>query len=211
MKYFILIIFILGFLFGGIFWEYPLALYIVLVVIYTIVLFFWEFNVLKQKFTGDFEIKSYRKSMDIFNFVMTIFWTVFLLFDMPSDGELSNFKISILSALLLNQVVLIIMHYIYKSKKPITIVIQNDTFIFNNRWSQKRYLKNLEYIGLTSYGTELKLGFLKKSDVIIPMKEYKKKDFRRFLDILVEKSEHDVYLTDDVVKKFPPISPEAVD
>ena len=75
--------------------------------------------------------------------------------------------------------------------------------VFNNRWPEKRDLKKLNYIGIPSFTGELELGFIKKSDVRLPFKEYKPDEFRRFLEILVEKSEHNVYLTEDVEKKFP--------
>lgn len=201
MKYFISILCIALFLFLGIFWEFSPLFFSVGAVLLVVVLFLWEYNVLTRNFLGDFELKSQRKSINIANVILAILWTTFNLFESNKSGRIVNLYLLFWALPMVD----VIMYFIYKKKTPTTIFIDNDTFTFNNRWVQKRDLKNLTYIGIKMFTAELELGFKKKSDVRISFKEYDKKDFRKFLDILVEKSEHNVYLTDDVIEKFPSV------
>jgi len=209
MKYFIAIIFIGIALICGLSWEFPSWVYVGLVLLFNIFLFFWEYKTLQCDFLGDFEMKSHRKSVDMLNVVFAILYTTMYVFDTLSESETGT-SVLVLVLFWSKPLVDLVMHFMYKKKKPTTIFISGDWLLFNNRWTQKRDLKTLNYIGITSFATELKLGFSKKSDVIIPMKEYKKAAFRQFLNILVEKSDskHEVYLIDDLKKRFPALPEE---
>ncbi|AXG71242.1 hypothetical protein KORDIASMS9_03499 [Kordia sp. SMS9] len=207
MKYYVTILCITSVFFLGLFLDFPLWLLITLNMLIFATLLFWELSVFTNKFKGDFALKSYKKSLDLLKY-LGLFMFVFLVFEKSSWNDLSTFEMSILFFAVAIVSADIIVYSLYKLKHPATIFIHNDEFIFNNCWLKKRNLKNLNYIGISPLAGELVLGFIKKRDVLLPFREYDKKEFRAFLEILVEKSEHNVYLTEKVQNKFPATSLE---
>ncbi|EDP95105.1 hypothetical protein U8527_12890 [Kordia algicida OT-1] len=210
MKYFIGIILVLIILLYGYLWKLPLLISIVLLLLYFFILFFWEYAVLRYKISGEFQMRSYRKSLETFGFAIAIIWTLMYVIDLHTKG-ITNSKLPIVILFWFGSLVNIIMYFMYKKKKPVTVFITGDWLHYNNRWKKKRDLKTLNYIGTSKLATDLILGFTEKSDVIIPMKEYKKEEFRQFLDILIEKSDpkHKVYLIDNLTERFPKQTKEA--
>ncbi|WP_430413141.1 hypothetical protein [Kordia sp.] len=201
MKYAAIILLLLSIMMYGIFSDFPMIANIVLVACVTVVLLLWELSVLKNNFSADFTMKSHSKIFNKSNLLMAIIWSFILIPDIYKEG-FNTFAFISLVMWLMIILIDVLMIFVYKKKKPITIFIDGNTLTFNNPWLQKRDLNNLNYIGIKKPWKELELGFKKKSDIRIPFKEYKIEEFRRFLDILVEKSEHDVYLTDNVLEKF---------
>ncbi|MGH1384630.1 hypothetical protein [Kordia sp.] len=203
MKYFIAIL-TLGVIFLlGIFFEFPLWILIVVNLFLFTILLIWELSVFTHNFKSDITLKSYRKSLNLSKYIGMIPFVFSFLFEKENWNNSSTFEFSMMLFLIIILSADIITYIVYKLRHPVTIFIDNDNLIFNNCWQKKRNLKDLNYIGIPSMTGELELGFIKKEDVRIPFREYDKKQFRHFLEILVEKSEHNVYLTEKVQKKFP--------
>lgn len=210
MKYFITILLLLSVVMYGIIYDFSLIINISFTGLIIVTYILWEYSVLKNDFPANFTMKSYGKNFDKSNLLLAIMWSFFFIPSIYEDG-FNTFAFSGLVIWILIVLLDVFMNFVYKKKKPTTIFIDGDTLVYNNRWIQKRNLNNLNYIGITKYWNEIELGFKKKSDVKIPFKEYKPEEVRHFLDMLVEKSEHDVYLTDNVLKKFPSPILETVD
>jgi hypothetical protein len=203
MKYYIVILSLVAAIFVGFFVEFSLPVFIALITALFMVLFTWECTVFFNKFSGRFQMKSHKKFLDFPRLLVSFTWIFIFIREGKSWDEFDVVEITLL--LLCSSFILLEtgMSLLYMLKKPATVFIDNDTLIYNNPWLKKRDLKNLNYIGISNKMGELELGFVKKSDVRLPFREYDKKEFRQFLEILVEKSTHDVYLTEKVAKKFP--------
>ncbi len=208
MKYYVTILCITSVFFLGLFSDFPLWLLITLNMLIFATLLFWELTVFTNKFKGDFILKSYTKSLNVSKYIGFLPFIFFNIIGKDIWNNNSTFEMSILFFVVAVISVDIIIYSLYRLKHPATIFIHNDEFICNNCWLKKRDLKNLNYIGISPLAGELVLGFIKKRDVLLPFREYDKKEFRAFLEILVEKSEHNVYLTEKVQHKFPATSLE---
>tara|TARA_R110002111_G_scaffold250117_1_gene314329 strand:+ start:60 stop:671 length:612 start_codon:yes stop_codon:yes gene_type:complete len=192
MKYIITLISLIAILVYGQIMEseFPLALNIALIVLIFLTLFLWEYSVLNKSYNCDFKIRSQRKKVGILEFVNALIWTIFL-WSMNDDNNGLVFLISIFWTFPIAQ---LIMWFIYKKKKPFTLFINNNELILNNRWTQKRNLTELTKIRFDRFSKNLKLVFKSKSEVSIKTTEYKADDIQKLLDILIEKSEYDVFV-----------------
>ena len=89
-----------------------------------------------------------------------------------------------------------------KKKKPFTLFIKDSELILNNRWNQKRDLTELTQIRFNRFSKNLKLDFKSKSEISIKITEYKTDDIQKFLEILIEKSENNVFVPNNYKPKI---------
>ena len=178
--------------------EFPITLNILLVVLIFLTSFFWEYSALNNNFESDFKIRSQRKKIGIFDFVNAIIWTGILVFwDYNSDSL-------IFLALIFWSfpIVGLIMRFIYKKKKPFTLFIKDNELILSNRWTQKRNLTELTQIRFDRFSKNLKLDFKSKSEISIKTSEFNVDDIQKLLEILIAKSENNVFIPNNYEPKI---------
>ena len=88
----------------------------------------------------------------------------------------------------------ILIWFIYKAKRPFTVFIKDDELILNKRWYKVRNLPNLVQISYNRFTKSLLLDFKVKSEISIATTEYSTEDINLMLKILIEKSEHNVFI-----------------
>jgi hypothetical protein len=96
----------------------------------------------------------------------------------------------------------LIMWFIYKKKKPFTVFIRDNELILNKRWTQKRNLTELTQIQFDRFSKNLKLDFKSKSGISIKTTEYKTDEIQSLLEILIEKSENEVFVPNNYEQKI---------
>ncbi|MDY2587980.1 hypothetical protein [Winogradskyella aquimaris] len=191
MRYFITILTLMAILFIGQLFEFklPHILNISLVILCFAIFILWEYNTLKKEYVADFKIRSQRKHIDIFNLLYSVFMTLLL---WPWEGDrdiiylISLFWIATLTEL--------IFWFVYKKLKPNRIYIKDNTLILKNRWVEVRNVNELIKIDFNRFTNNLNLHFRTKSEVSINIKDYKPEDLEKLLEILIEKSDHDVFI-----------------
>lgn len=191
MKYFIgftilLIILIYGQIFEK---EFPLAINILLISLILLVSFFQEYSVINKNFDADFKIRSQNKKVSSFQFSFSVFFTMLLFLN-------ENYRHFIFIVLLIwiQPFVEIIMHFIYQSKKPYTLFINNNELTLNRGWTKKRNLNELTQIRFDRFSKILIFNFKSASKISIRTTEYNVEDIQKLLEISIEKSENDVFV-----------------
>lgn len=200
MKYFIaIVISLIGlFVFGTILkTEYSLALEITFTILTFIIAFFWENSLIKKTFDSDFKIKSQRKTISLFDIGMATFWTIYLL--ILGDNSNISYLVFIFWAIPFSE---FIMWFIYKKQKPYTLFIKGNELILNRRWIVKRNLTELTQIQYDRFSKNLKLDFKTKREVSIKTTEYKTNEIQQLLEILIEKSENNVFVPNNYEPKI---------
>jgi|GEM_PF-4040450 len=192
MKYFIpLILLIITLTYGQIMeTEFPLILNIILVVSILLTTVLWEYSVLNKNYESDFKMRSQRKVIGIFELINAIAFTLLLSFPDYSYKD-AIFLILIFWTFPLTE---LIMWFVYKKEKPFTLFIKENELILNKRWTQKRNLTELTQIQFDRFSKNLKLDFKSKSGISIKTTEYKTDDIQTLLEILIEKSENEVFV-----------------
>ena len=201
MKYFIgILISIIGlYVFGIILktdYSYPLK--IVFTTGFFIIAFLWEYSVLNKSFESDFKIRSQKKTISFFDIGMASFWTIYILF-------LTDFRESFSSLIFVFWAIPItefLMWFIYKKQKPYTLFINGNELILNRRWILKRNLTELTQIQYDRFSKNLKLDFKTKRPVSIKATEYKTDEIQKLLEILIEKSENNVFVPNNYEPKI---------
>ncbi|MCF1192873.1 hypothetical protein LRR18_14860 [Mangrovimonas sp. AS39] len=193
MKYYIgMLISLIGlYVFGTILkTDYVIPLKIVFSVAFFITAFLWEYSVLNKSFESEFKIRSQKKTINLFDIGMATFWTLYIL--LWSDfRESFSYLIFVFWVIPLNE---FIMWFIYKKKKPFTIFIKDNELILNKRWILKRNLNELTQIQYDRWSKNLKLDFKTKREISIKSTEYKTEEIQKLLEILIEKSENNVFV-----------------
>jgi hypothetical protein len=193
MKYFIsFLISLTGvFVFGTILkTEYSLVLKIVFTSLTFIVAFLWEYSLLNKTFDSDFKIRSQKKTISLYDFGMGIFWTLYILL-LSDNRETLSYLIFVFWAIPFSE---FIMWFIYRKQKPYTLFIKGNELILNRRWIVKRNLTELSQIQYDRFSKNLKLDFKAKREISIKTTEYKTDEIQKLLEILIEKSEHNVFV-----------------
>ena len=201
MKYFIaiLISLIALFVFGTILkTEYSLALEITFTILTFIIAFFWEYSVFNKTFDSDFKIKSQRKTISLFDIGMATFWTIYILI-LSDNSDTLSYLTFVFWAIPFSE---LIMWFIYKKKKPYTIFINENELILNRRWILKRNLTELTQIQYNRFSKNLKLDFKTKREVSIKATEYNTDEIQKLLEILIEKSENNVFVPNNYESKI---------
>lgn len=199
MKYYVAyLISVIG-LFSGITLksEYSLVLQIVFSILIFIVLFFWEYSLFNKTFDSDFKIKSQRKTIRLSYIVMTILNILMIM--QPNKGEFLRSAIFAFWAISFSEFIMV---FVYKKKKPYTIFIKENELIMNRRWTLKRNLTELIQIRYDRFSENLKLGFKTKREVSIKVTEYKTDEIQKLLEILIEKSENNVFVPSNYEPKI---------
>ena len=205
MKYFIgILITLIGlFVFGIILkTQYSFALKIIFSTVFFILAFLWEYSVLNKNFKSDFKMRSQKKVVSVFQIGMAAFWTLYILF-LTDYKESLRFLIFVFWAMPIAE---FIMWFIYRSKKPYTLFVNGNELILNKRWIQKRDLTQLNQIQFDRFSKNLKLNFEKKREISIKTTEYKVKEIQSLIDILIEKSEHNVFVPENYKPKIKTIA-----
>ncbi|MEH1009458.1 hypothetical protein VDP25_17095 [Winogradskyella sp. ECml5-4] len=201
MKYFIAILISLSglFVFGTILkTEYSLALEITFTILTFIIAFFWEYSLFNKTFDSDFKIKSQRKTISLFDIGMAIFWTLYILL-LSDNRETLSYLTFVFWTIPFTE---LIMWFIYRKKKPYTIFINENELILNRRWILKRNLTELTQIQYDRFNKNLKLDFKTKREVSIKATEYKTDEIQKLLEILIEKSENNVFVPNNYEPKI---------
>lgn len=200
MKYLIALILLITILaFGQVMeTEIPIALNIALVILIFLTSVLWEYSVLNKNYKSDFKIRSQRKKIGILDFVYAIFWTATLVIWNDNHDSLLFLALIFWTFPLAE----LIIWFVYKKEKPFTLFIKDSELILNNRWNQKRDLTELTQIRFDRFSKNLKLDFKSKSEISIKTTEYKTDDIQKFLEILIEKSENNVFVPNNYEPKI---------
>lgn len=170
--------------------EFPIVLNIVLVVSILLTTVLWEYSVMNKNYDSDFKMRSQRKEIGMFELINAIAWTLLLSFSNDSYKDVI-FLILIFWTFPLTE---LIMWFVYKRKKPFTLFIKGNELILNKRWTQKRNLTELTQIQFDRFTKNLKLDFISKSGISIKTTKYKADQIQSLLEILIEKSENEVFI-----------------
>ncbi|PTX63063.1 hypothetical protein C8N46_102465 [Kordia periserrulae] len=199
----IVVIFLVSIL--GLYIDFPVWLNIGLIFSLFIALLMAEISVFFHTYTGDFQMRSFRKKISRYTIFMGLLFLGVLTLRLIENKTEEFIKSSDIIFFIWVFIMLVefITFFIYKKRKPVTLVIDKNTLIFFSTYVQKRDLKKLKHIDFTTFGNDFRLIFEKKADIQIPFNEYEKADFRQFLEILLDKSEHDLKLTEEMEKVFP--------
>ena len=200
MKYFITLILLLTALSYGQIMEpeFPLVVNIVLILLILLTPVFWEYSVLNKNYESDFKMQSQRKILGVYELIYAIAWTILLSFSNDNYNDVI-FLILIFWTFPLAELVLL---FIYKKKKPFTVFIKENQLILVKRWTQKRNLTELTQIRFDRFGKNLKLDFKSKSEISIKTTEYNADDIQKLLEILLEKSENNVFIPNNYEPKI---------
>ncbi|WP_452218884.1 hypothetical protein [Lacinutrix undariae] len=201
MKYFIaFLISLIGvFVFGTILkTEYSLVLKIIFTSLTFIVAFLWEYSLLNKTFDSDIKFRSQKKTIGLYDFGMGIFWTLYILL-LSDSRETLSYLIFVFWAIPFSE---FIMWFLYKKQKPYTLFIKGNELIMNRRWIVKRNLAELSQIQYDRFSENLKLDFKTKREISIKTTEYKTDEIQKLLKILIEKSEHNVFVPNNYEPKI---------
>jgi hypothetical protein len=200
MKYFITLILLLTILIIGqvIKTEFPLALNIVLIISLFTTPILWEYSIINKNYEADFKIRSQRKIFGKYELIFAIAWTLIFVF------QRENYKNIIYLVLIVwtFPIVELFMWFVYKRKKSFTLFIKENEMILNRRWNPKRNLTELTQIQFDRFSKNLKLDFKSKSEISIKTTEYKTKDIEKLLEILIQKSENNVFIPRNYEQKI---------
>ena len=177
--------------------EYSFVLQIVFSILIFIVLFFWEYSLFNKTFDSDFKIKSQRKTIRLFYIGMTIFYILMIM--QPNNSETLRSLIFAFWAISFSEFIMV---FVYKKRKPFTIFIKENELILNRRWTLKRNLTELIQIRYDRFSKNLKLGFKTKREVSIKVTEYKTDEIQKLLEILIKKSENNVFVPSNYEPKI---------
>jgi hypothetical protein len=178
--------------------KFPLIVNIVLLLLILLTPVFWEYSVLNKNYESDFKMQSQRKVLGLYELIYAIAWTLLLTFTNDSHKDVI-FLILIFWTFPLEEIVL---WFIYKKKKPFTVFIKENQLILNNRWTQKRNLTELTQIRYDRFSKNLKLDFKSKYEISIKTTEYNSDDIQKLLEILIEKSENNVFIPNNYEPKI---------
>lgn len=173
---------------------YTTFLGIILIGFIYLTLFLWEFSLFKKEFYNDIKFSSQRKPINLFGLCIACLYTLLYLINL----DISEFEILMIICLWSVPIIEFIMSFIYKKKKPYTIFIKDNKILLNQRWFKMRTIPNLVQISYNRFTKNLILDFEKKSEVSIHTNEYNKEDIEKLLEILIEKSEHNVFIPNNL-------------
>ena len=200
MKYFITLILLITILTYGqvVENEFPLVINIALIILIILTPVLWEYSVMNQSYDAEFKMKSQRKTFGIFELIYAVTWTLMLSF------RSENYKniVFLICIAWTFPIVDLIMWFIYKQKKPFTLFIKENELILNRRWKTRRNLTELTQIQFDRFSKNLKLDFKSKSEISIKTSEYKTEEIEKLLEILIEKSENNVFIPQNYEQKI---------
>ena len=146
---------------------------------------------LSRKLNGQFMIRKEKQNISKFSIILALIWTVFAIFGQKEDIFFAYlFWIFVLGDL--------IAYFFYKKVKPISIVIDGHDLFINSIWIIKRDIRLLKKINLNGFTDSIHLHFLAKFPITIDQDNYNATDIRTLLYNLVEQSEQNVIIRDNL-------------
>lgn len=190
MKYLIGIILLTTLFFYGHVMEagFPLILNIGITVLVFVLLIIWEFSILNKKIEAKIKFRSQTK--EVLNYyVIAALWIALLIW-------LHEFyaNVDLLMFLLIFPLAHLLLYFVYKSKKPYTIFITENQLLVKLPIIQKRELEDLNEIQFDRYSKDLILKFISQPQLTIKTTKYKNVDIASLLAILLDKSNHNVFI-----------------
>ncbi len=193
-RYFLPIVLITATLFYGQLSEpaFNIVVNIILVFLFVLFLLLWEYAVVNYDFDAQLKFRKKTKTPQ----PMVLFFAVFFSIQLWSYELFDSLTliVSLIWIVLVKEIILI---YVYRVKKPVGIFISGNEFIQNNTSIEKRDLRNLQQIQYDRISKSLKLDFIKKRELSVNTLEYSREDIEQLLEILIERSEHSVFIPDN--------------
>ena len=199
MKYFIaIILLILFFAYGQVMkMEFPFVINLTLIILGFLIAFSWEYSKLNKNFEADIKFRRQKKAAFTYSLILPVYSTILI-----SLNESYNNLIYFALLLWAFPFAELLISFFYRSKKPFTIFIKENELILNNRWTQKRNLTELTQIQFDRFSKNLKLDFKSKPEISIKTTEYKVDDIQKLMEILIEKSENNVFVPQNYEPKI---------
>ena len=172
--------------------PFSVTVNVILVVLFLLFLLMWESAVVNNDFDAQLKFRKRSKAPQPIILFFAVFFSVQLW-----GYELFNtltYMVLLIWIVLVKEVIMI---YVYRIKRPVGIFITGNEFIQNNNWTEKRDLRNLQQIQYDRISKSLKLDFIKKRELSVNTSEYKKEDIEQLLEILIERSEHSVFVPEN--------------
>ncbi|PWG04575.1 hypothetical protein DIS07_11565 [Polaribacter aquimarinus] len=190
MKYFTIIISLLIVFVILIFFDNTVVFFfnILIIPFFYLTLFFWEYSIFDKKIDEDFKIRSHKKSFQYYDFIFAVCWTIFIFLGNSTIKYKALFFPILWAPLIVNLVI----SYLYKKRKPYTLFIKNFELIVINRWTHKRNISGLNKILFDRIYKQFELKFDKGHKIKIGLKEYKKEDINKLLEILIKTSNYSI-------------------
>ena len=192
MKYSVGIILLIIVFFISLFNKNEFTIYfnILLLILFYLVLFLMEYSVFDKTYDSDFKIQSQRKILSKRYYLFVFGYTIFIvLVDFQTSTKIL-FILFIWTSLILE----IIMYHLYKKKKPFTIFIKKNELIIANKGVHKRDVSGLNRVLFDRISKAFELRFDRGYKLNISTRNYKKEDIDKLLEIIIEKSEHPVFI-----------------
>jgi len=165
--------------------EFPPVFNIVLVSLFFVISFLWEYSVTKKDYEADFKFRSIKKTIGLSGIIFALAWTLLLIY---SNGYFTYYILIFWCI----PVAELGVYFIYKTKKPYTLFINGNILTLNKLWTQKRNLTELNQIQFDRFSKNLKLDFNSKSGISIRTTEYETNDIKELLEIMINNSEYKV-------------------
>ena len=201
MKYFVSLILLLIIFVTLLFFEGTIALVLcaLIIPIYYLILFYWEYSVFDRKVDSTFKMKSQKKLLSWFHSFFlgqTIAITLNLNFDISTAILLFVF-------VLMGIVLDLIINFLYKKKKPYTLFVSRNELFFIGKWIEKRDITGLNRILFDRINKKFEVRFDKGYRLKINTLEYKKEDVDKLLEIFIEKSKHSISIPNNYKEEKP--------
>ena len=192
----LLIVFVTLLFFEGII---VLVLSALIIPIYYLILFYWEYSVFDRKVDSTFKMKSQKKIISWYHSFFlgqTIAITLNLNFD-------TSAIILLLVFVLMGIVLELIIDFLYKKKKPYTLFIRSNELVRIEKWIVTRDITGLNRILFDRISKKFEFRFDKDYKLKINTLEYKKQDLDKLLEILLEKSKHPISIPNNYKDEKP--------
>lgn len=144
-------------------------------------------------YQGQFFIRQQKKSISVLPVMVNIILAIIL-----SKGNDMNKYIALLICVSLG--LNIITYVLYKIKKPYAFVIDADKLIINSSFAKSFNIEQLTCIRLNGISDTIEIFFSGKSKVIINRGEFIESELNEFIQILVNKNNHQPILSDNLKK-----------
>ena len=166
---------------------------LILFVLIVLVMFLSEFSIFKRSFQTGQVFRSHSKRLNPFSIGLALIFTI-LYIARRHEYNLIFIVLIFWSIPFIE----LVMQFIYKKRNPVTLVIQEDQIIQNRPQLNQRNLKDLVDIKYDRFNKMLKLHFKSASKISIYTKGYQQQDLSYLLQLIVQYSEHDVTVPENL-------------
>lgn len=158
----------------------------------------WKYSVATNVFEGELQIRKQRKNISMSTLLLACVWVVVaFVWKKNQDVYLAAF----FWALALADV---ITYFIYKQKKPVSLVIHGKKLLINDLWLIERDLNELTSINLNEVKKSLELFFANKPKSKLTISEYDEVDIILFVEYVTVHSGHAVELSENLKDAITP-------